>query len=47
MGGGMGASGGGRGGSDFVSNTGHYVHMRGIPFAATQQDIKEVRLERV
>ncbi|KAJ8023077.1 Heterogeneous nuclear ribonucleoprotein F [Holothuria leucospilota] len=45
-GGGMGGPGGGMGGgsrtgADYVSMTGHHVHMRGIPFAATQQDIKE------
>ena len=49
-GGGFGGGGGmGRGGgrtpnySDmYESTTGHCVHMRGLPFAATEQDILEV-----
>ena len=49
-GGGGGFGGGmGRGGRTpnysemYQSQTGHCVHMRGLPFAATEQDILEVR----
>nr|XP_054773721.1 heterogeneous nuclear ribonucleoprotein H3-like isoform X1 [Lytechinus pictus] len=42
---GGGGGGGGRGdmggGGDFTSSTGHYVHMRGLPFNVTEQDIRE------
>ncbi|XP_041485090.1 heterogeneous nuclear ribonucleoprotein H3-like isoform X2 [Lytechinus variegatus] len=44
-GGRRGGGGGGRGdmggGGDFTSSTGHYVHMRGLPFNVTEQDIRE------
>ncbi|XP_793087.3 heterogeneous nuclear ribonucleoprotein H isoform X1 [Strongylocentrotus purpuratus] len=44
--GGRGGGGGGRGGDmggggDFISDTGYSVHMRGLPFSVTEQDIKE------
>ncbi|XP_072165119.1 heterogeneous nuclear ribonucleoprotein H2-like [Diadema setosum] len=44
--GGGGGGGGGRGGDmggsgDYVSMTGHSIHMRGLPFSVTEQDIKE------
>ena len=49
-GGGRGGGGGGGGGGGstnysemYESTTGHCVHMRGLPFAATEQDILEVR----
>lgn len=44
--GGRGGGGGGGGGTNYSdmyeSQTGHCVHMRGLPFAATEQDILEV-----
>lgn len=45
--GGRGGGGGGGGGGTnysemYESTTGHCVHMRGLPFAATEQDILEV-----
>jgi hypothetical protein len=47
-GGGMGRKGGmasrDRGMDGYDSQTGHCVHMRGLPFAATEQDILEVSI---
>lgn len=38
-----GPSGGGKGSMDsYESQTGHSVHMRGLPFQATEDDIVEV-----
>ena len=43
---GGGGMGGGSGGSraNYDSQTGHSVHMRGLPFAANEQDILDVSL---
>ena len=44
MGGGMGGGfGGGGGGGDYTSRTGFSVHMRGLPFKASDDDIYQVR----
>ena len=40
--GGGGGGGGGRYADMYESQTGHCVHMRGLPFAATEQDILDV-----
>ena len=38
-----GGGGGGKGGADnYESQTGHSVHMRGLPFQASEDDIMEV-----
>lgn len=44
----MGGGGGGGGMpiTNFVSSTGHSVHMRGLPFKCTQQDIIDVSKNR-
>lgn len=34
----------GDGGSSFQSTTGHCVHMRGLPYRATETDIYNVRI---
>lgn len=47
-GGGGGGGGGGNSGNgmqgyeDYESQTGHCVHMRGLPFAANEQDLLDV-----
>jgi hypothetical protein len=35
----------GDGGSTFQSTTGHCVHMRGLPYRATENDIYNVRVQ--
>lgn len=35
------------GGSNFSSTTGHCVHMRGLPYRATENDIYTVRMWRL
>jgi len=37
-----GRGGGGGGDSGYVSKTGHSVHMRGLPYSATEDDILQV-----
>ena len=51
-GGGMGGMGGrgmsnSRDGANYQSQTGHCVHMRGLPFAANEQDILDVSLAKI
>ena len=29
-------------GCEYMSSTGHHIHMRGLPFAAVDQDIQDV-----
>ena len=41
-GGGGGSGGAGMGVNDYQSQTGHSIHMRGLPFAANEQDVMEV-----
>lgn len=43
----MGGNKGGGSADNYESQTGHCVHMRGLPFSATEDDILEVNISEL